>query len=191
MENRSLINKYAMRFGTYMGIFWIVKFAFFPLGFIVPLLEFLFLILTVMVPFVGYYFTRSYRDHGCGGGISFSHAWIFTTFLYMFTAMFTAVGHYIYFRFIDNGFIFNSYLGMLEEVGKAKVAGFGASLKQLEETVKLLGALSPIKLTMQMLSQNVIYGAILALPTAFFVKKRVSVPVENNQEDNNQEENKE
>lgn len=191
MENRSLINKYAMRFGTYMGIFWIVKFALFPLGFIIPLLEFLFFILTVMVPFVGYYFTRSYRDSACGGGISFSHAWIFTTFLYMFTAMFTAVGHYIYFRFIDNGFIFNSSMEILQSFGKAQIPKTGDIIKQIEEGINMFNTLSPIQFTMQKLSDNVMIGAILALPTAFFVKKRVSVPVENNQEDNNQEENKE
>lgn len=189
MENKNLLNKYAMQYGTCMGIFWIIKFAFFPLGFIIPFLEFFFLLLTILVPFVGYYFTRTYRDKCCNGSISFGHAWLFTTFLYMFTALLTSVGHYIYFRFIDNSFIVNSYLEMLKEVNKADMASLGSSFKQLEETVKMIGALSPIQMTMQLLSSNVIYGAILALPTAFFVKKRGYAPMINNQEDNNQEDN--
>lgn len=188
MENRSFMNKYAMQYGTYMGVFWIIKFAFFPLGFTIPFLEFLFLLLTMMVPFAGYYFVRTYRDRICGGGISFGHAWVFVTFMYMFAALLTAVGHYIYWGFIDNGFIANTYLGMLQEAGKTPIAGLGSSLKQFEETVKMLGALRPIEMTMQLLSQNVIYGALLALPIAFFVKKKAFVPIENTKEENNQEE---
>lgn len=197
MENRSFMNKYAMQYGTYMGIFWIIKFTLFPLGFTVPFLEFFFLLLTLLVPFVGYYFTKMYRDRICGGAITFGHAWVFATFMYMFSALLTAVGHFVYFRFMDNGFIVTSYLDMLHAVDKnqAASAGLGSSLKQFEETINTLGSLRPIEITMQLLSQNVIYGSLLALPTALFVKKRAAFPIDNSEEDskddNNQDENKE
>nr|WP_321379882.1 DUF4199 domain-containing protein [uncultured Bacteroides sp.] len=197
MENRSFMNKYAMQYGTYMGIFWIIKFTLFPLGLSVPFLEFFFLILTLLVPFVGYYFTKMYRDRICGGFINFGHAWVFATFMYMFSALLTAVGHFVYFRFMDNGFIVTSYLDMLHAAGKnqAVTAGLGSSLKQFEETINALGNLRPIEITIQLLSQNVIYGSLLALPTAFFVKKRAAFPIEDSEVDskdeNNQDENKE
>lgn len=188
MENRSFMNKYAMQYGSYMGIFWIVKFAFFPLGLTIPFLEFFFLILTILVPFVGYYLTRIYRDKVCGGGISFGHAWVFTAFMYMFAALLTSVGHYLYFRFIDNGFVASVYLEMIKQLEKSQSAGLGDSLKQIEETIKILGNLRPIEIIMQLLSQNVIYGAFIALPIAFFVKKKVLVTIEDSKEENNQEE---
>ena len=197
MENRSFMNKYAMQYGTYMGIFWVIKFTLFPLGFTVPFLEFFFLLLTLLVPFVGYYFTKMYRDRICGGSITFGHAWVFATFMYMFSALLTAVGHFVYFRFMDNGFIVTSYLDMLHAVDKnqAVTAGLGSSLKQFEETINALGNLRPIEITIQLLSQNVIYGSLLALPTALFVKKRAAFSMEDSEEDskddNNQDENKE
>jgi hypothetical protein len=197
MENRSFMNKYAMQYGTYMGIFWIIKFTLFPLGLSVPFLEFFFLILTLLVPFVGYYFTKMYRDRICGGFINFGHAWVFATFMYMFSALLTAVGHFVYFRFMDHGFIVTSYLDMLHAAGKnqAVTAGLGSSLKQFEETINALGNLRPIEITIQLLSQNVIYGSLLALPTALFVKKRAAFSMEDSEEDskddNNQDENKE
>lgn len=177
-----------MQYGSYMGIFWIVKFAFFPLGLTIPFLEFFFLILTILVPFVGYYLTRIYRDKVCGGGISFGHAWVFTAFMYMFAALLTSVGHYLYFRFIDNGFVASVYLEMIKQLEKSQSAGLGDSLKQIEETIKILGNLRPIEIIMQLLSQNVIYGAFIALPIAFFVKKKVLVTIEDSKEENNQEE---
>lgn len=103
-ENRGYMQRYAMLFGTYMGGFWILKFILFPVGLSVPFLLFLFMGLTLCVPFMGYYYARMYRNQVCGGGISFLHAWVFTVFMYMFAALLAAVAHYIYFRFIDHGY---------------------------------------------------------------------------------------
>ena len=105
-----------MHFGTYMGIYWILKFILFPLGFHIPFLSLLFLILTLSVPFIGYYYVRMYRDKICGGSIQFSHAVLFTIFLYMFASLLVAVAHYIYFQFIDHGFIINSYTQLWDEL---------------------------------------------------------------------------
>ena len=70
-ENRGYMQRYAMLFGTYMGGFWILKFILFPVGLSVPFLLFLFMGLTLCVPFMGYYYARMYRNQVCGGGISF------------------------------------------------------------------------------------------------------------------------
>lgn len=61
-ENRGYMQRYAMLFGTYMGGFWILKFILFPVGLSVPFLLFLFMGLTLCVPFMGYYYARMYRN---------------------------------------------------------------------------------------------------------------------------------
>lgn len=80
-----------MHFGTYMGIYWILKFILFPLGFHIPFLSLLFVILTLAVPFIGYHYVKMYRDKICGGSIQFSHAVLFTIFMYMFASLLVAV----------------------------------------------------------------------------------------------------
>jgi len=117
-ENRGYMQRYAMLFGTYMGGFWILKFILFPVGLSVPFLLFLFMGLTLCVPFMGYYYARMYRNQVCGGGISFLHAWIFTVFMYMFAALLAAVAHYIYFRFIDHGYVINTCETMVDACPK-------------------------------------------------------------------------
>lgn len=112
-----------MHFGTYMGVYWILKFILFPLGLSIPFLLFLFFGLTLGVPFMGYYYARTYRDKVCGGSIRFLQAWVFIVFMYMFAALLTAVAHYIYFRFIDHGFIVNTYMGMFDELSNKEVPG--------------------------------------------------------------------
>lgn len=171
-ENKGYLQRYAMLFGTYLGGFWILKFILFPLGVAEPFLFTLFLGLTLCVPFMAYYYTRMYRNIVCGGAIGFLHAWIFTVFMYMFAAMLTAVAHYIYFRYIDQGFILDTYEVMLSDPAYKSVPGAEAYINQMKEALSMARTLTPIEITMQLMSMNVFFGSLLAIPTALFAMKR-------------------
>lgn len=166
------MRRYAMVFGTYMGGYWILKFLFFPLGLMVPFLLFLFVGLTLCVPFMGYHYTKMYRNQVCGGNISFLRAWMFTVVMYIFAALLTAVAHYIYFRFIDHGFVINAYETMLNNFSRSDIPGMEAYVIQLKDVMTVMQTLTPIDITMQLVSQNVFYGSLLAIPTALFVMRR-------------------
>lgn len=175
-ESRSYLQKYAMHFGTYMGIYWILKFILFPLGLSIPFLLFLFVGLTLGVPFMGYYYARIFRDKVCGGSIKFLQAWVFTVFMYMFASLLAAVAHFIYFRFIDHGFIVQTYMTMLENMNNTNVPGMGAYIEQLRDVMDTISSLTPIDITLQLVSQNVFYGSLLAIPTALFVMRKPKSP---------------
>lgn len=160
-----------MHFGTYMGVYWILKFILFPLGFTIPFLSFLYVGLTLGVPFIGYHYAKMYRNKICGGFISFAHACLFTLFMYMFASLLVAVAHYVYFQFIDHGFIMNKYAELMEQVTTA-LPGMETEKEMLKNAMDSVQILSPIDITMQLLSSNVFFGSILAIPTALFVMKR-------------------
>ena len=172
IEQTKSLQEHAMRFGTAMGIFWIFKFIFLPLGFSMPFLQLLFIILTCFVPFLGYRYTRTYRDKYCGGEINFTRAYIFTIFMYFFAALLTSAGHFIYFNFIDNGFITDTYISQLETLKSNVTGDMETSVDQLIDTFNIVAALSPIQLTLQLIFQNIFYGSLLAIPTALLVMKR-------------------
>ena len=140
-----------------MTLFWIIKFTFLPLGFTIPLLQFLFVLLTCFVPILGYLYTRKFRDRYCGGSITFSRAFVFTVLMYFFAALLAAVAHYIYFRFLDNGFLAESYIGQLEAMKPAATEELKESIDQFIEGFSLISSLSPIQLTFQLISQNFMY----------------------------------
>ena len=84
------------------------------------------------------------------------------------------MGYFIYFRFIDGGFILNSLEEMVEE--------FLSSLPQLQreqmgaqmrELINAQRSLTPITIALQQMSQNLMLGAIMALLIAPFVKRNV------------------
>ncbi|WP_291529527.1 DUF4199 domain-containing protein [Bacteroides sp. UBA939] len=168
-ENKGYLQRYAMLSGTYLGGFWILKFILFPLGVTVPFFIFLFIGLTLCVPFVAYYYVRAYRNHVCNGSIGFLHAWIFTVFMYMFAALLASVAHYIYFRFVDQGFILNAYENLLNTFTDKTLPDMDKYIDSLKESLNVLRSLSPIDITMQLISKNVFYGTLLAIPTALMI----------------------
>lgn len=170
-ENRNYLQKYAMHFGTYMGIYWILKFVLFPLGFRIPFFSFLFIILTLAVPFIGYFYVKTYRDKVCGGGLSFLSAVIFTIFMYMFASLLVAVAHYVYFQFIDNGFIIESYTQLWNEL-MATSPSLISNKEIIEETIDTLRSLNPSNITLQLLSWDVFWGSLLSIPTGLMVMKK-------------------
>ena len=165
------IQEHAMRFGTYMGAFWIIKFILLPLGFQMPLLQLLFILCTVFVPILGYIYARRFRNLYCEGTISFFRAFLFVVCMYIFAAMLTAIGHYVYFQFIDQGYLFDMYRQQLNEVKAAAQGDLAKSIDQLMVAFDTVSALSPIQLTFQLITQNVFYGILLALPTGLVVMK--------------------
>lgn len=166
------MQRYAMLFGTYMGIFWILKFSLFPLGLRIPILSFLFIILTLCVPFIGYYYARLYRNQACNGVIGFGHAWLFTIFMYMFASLLAAVIHYIYFQFIDQGFILNTIEEQLSIIAHSGIPNIDESIKIYREAIEQTRSMTTIDITMQLISTNVFWGIILGIPTALFVTKK-------------------
>lgn len=173
-ENRSYIQRYAMLFGAYLGVYWIIGAAFFPLGLATPLLFLLFIAFVIGGPFVGYHYVKTYRKQVCGGYISFAHAWLFAMLMYVFASLLAAAAHYIYFRFIDGGYIINTYTELINGFFAQKnMADEMMSYKeQMEQALEQLSRLTPIDITMQIFSNNIFWGILLAIPTALFAMKK-------------------
>ena len=160
-----------MRYGTVMGIFWTLKFVLFPMGMQSPLLLMAFFLLTLIVPVAGFFLVRQYRDRECGGVLSFSRAFLFTSFMYLFAALFATIAHYVYFRYIDGGLIVNTYQDMLTQMEAIATADMKASLEQFQQALDIIAALSPLEISIQLITQNVFYCTLIALPTALLVKR--------------------
>ena len=162
----------AMKYGTIMGIFWTIKFVLFPLGMENPLLLMAFFLLTLIVPVVGFFLVRQYRDRECGGILNFSRAFLFTSFMYMFAALFATIAHYIYFRYMDNGMIVNTYQNMLTRMSAVATDDLKPSLEQFQEALDIIASLSPLEISIQLITQNIFYCTLIALPTALLVMRK-------------------
>lgn len=180
-EQSAMIN-YAMNFGVVMGAYNIVKFCLFPLSLHSTMAALLFLGLTLVVPFLVFQLAKRYRDQYCGGQIDFTRALTFSVLTMAFGALLASVAHYVYFAFIDGGAMVGALaqsieqlqgvdLSTLEEVDADAVAQYGQYVEAMQQTAQQLQAMSPIEMTMGMLSNNFSWSLILSLPIALFVKK--------------------
>lgn len=175
---RDYIQPYAMFTGTFLGGFWILKFIFFPLGLSHSFLLFVFLGLTLCAPFMGYRLTRMFRDNLCQGSISFGRAWLFHQMMYLFAAMLVAVAHFVYFRFIDQGFVIAAYQSQLDVLAQSPVAELRDYAAAYGKMLDQARRLTPIDITLQMISSNVMAGAFIGIPVALLVrrKKKTDLP---------------
>ncbi len=175
IEKKPSLQEGAMRYGTAMGIFWTIKFILFPMGMKMPLLLMLFFFLTLAVPILGYQFARKYRDRECGGIISYSRAFLFTAFMYMFATLFATIIHYVYFRYIDNGLIVNTYHDMLNQLSAGATGELETSINQIREALNVIAQLTPVEISLQLISQNLFYCTIIAAFTAMFVMRNPKI----------------
>lgn len=170
-ERPITLQEYAMRFGTYMGLFWIFKFIFLPAGFSVPILQLLFFVMTCFVPFLGLIYTRRYREVYCEGYLPFGRAFLFSVSMYLFASLLTAAAHYIYFRYIDRGYLITEYTAQLNALKETASEELKATIEQVDGALTVISSLSPLEMTFQLLSQNFFCGLFLSLPTALFAMR--------------------
>ena len=118
--------------------------------------------LTFCVPFIAYYLTKRYKQD-IGGNISFFHAWRFGTMLYFFAALIVSIEHFIFFQFIASPDFIPNTIQSMTEILKNNQADTEIinSIKQLH--------LSPIRIVIQLIFNNVFYGIILSIPVAAIV----------------------
>lgn len=171
-ENKTILRNTAMQYGTIMGLFWMAKFSLVPLGIRNPSLHVLFFILTLCVPFIGYYFARSFRVKECNNMLSYKRSVIFLILMYFYASLLVAVAHYIYFHFFDKGALMEFYKSSLIELKSTATGQVIDSINQIETTLDTFVTMSPLDLTFYFLSNNLFYCFIIAVITAFFVMRR-------------------
>lgn len=167
---KTTTRQYAMQLGTYMGVFWVLKFMLFPMGLTTTFLMMLFFGLTLCVPFMGYRYARLFRDQVCSGQISFLRALGFTVLMYVFASLLAAVCHYIYFAFLDGGYVLDTIESALQHVEAQGVEGTETYISAISEALALARLMTPVDIVMQLLWQNVFYCTLLSLPTALLVQ---------------------
>ncbi len=185
-QQPSLIN-IAMNMGAVVGVYYIAKFCLFPLSLHSTLAAMLFLGLTLMVPFLVYRLTKLYRDRYMDGYIDFTQALVFVLLIMGFRSLLTAAAHYIYFAYIDRGMMVGALeqsiaqlsaidLSTLEGVEGVEAientkAQFDQYIGMMRTTAAQLMAMTPIDMTLGMLSNNVSWAIAVALPVALFVRR--------------------
>jgi ABC-type lipoprotein release transport system permease subunit len=128
-------------------------------------------VLTLAVPFIGYRFVAMFRDKACGGFIGFAQACLFLLSMYLFASLLASVAHYIYFAFIDNGFMAAKMTAIINAAMQVSPVS-EEDRATLDEALKEFAALTPADFTLQYLSSDIVFCSLLSVPTALLAVRR-------------------
>jgi hypothetical protein len=158
MENKGLLLKSAMFYGLLLGVFWIVKYLFFIWGVTHPSVSVVYWALTPLTIVFAYIFTKVYKIL-IGGWISFFHAWQFGVLLYFFAAVIVSLLHYIFYTYLAPA-------GYLTDVIDMTMKMVKELNPQTEEAILKMPVITPIRMAIQGIFNNLLYGILLSLPVA-------------------------
>ena len=82
------------------------------------------------------------------------------------------MAHYVYFRFIDQGFMLDTLRQMLDTLTAENMPGMEEYIKQMKANIETMGTLTPTDITLSMVSSNIYYCALLSIPTALIAMRR-------------------
>lgn len=165
------LKAYARVDGALLTLVWVASFACYIIGMETPVLMVLGLIIAVWSVFFTWKRTRKFRDEALGGTISFRRAYGHAILTFFYAAILFAIAQYIYFAFIDGGYILAHVRAMATSEGYSLVLSQYGMKEMLEENIAAMGALRPIDYAINYLSVNICVGLVLGLPIATVCRK--------------------
>lgn len=166
------ITAYARIDGAIMAAIWVVSFACFIGNFYNPMLGLAFFITGASSLVVGVMRLKGFRDNVLNGIISFRRSYAYSLMTYMNAALLFALVQFLYFKFLDKGFLMTQYLKMAETKEFTDMMRvYGLTAADLKFAMENIAALRPIEVALQFFTSNVLLGIFISLPVALVIKR--------------------
>lgn len=162
------LRAFSAQYGAIVGGVWIVSFALFIMGLSDMLSASTSMLTGLLSVVVAGLLIRSFSLSVAP--LRFFHAWRMALYIFFYASLLMAVGQYVYFRWLDHGFLVNTYIEMLgrpEAQAMLQNMLVGESVEEAREEVeRVLAALTPIEMTWQFLLYNLVLSFFLSFPAA-------------------------
>ncbi len=162
-------NKHAMTYGLLMGVVFSINFYLST----VPAISFLQYLIFIVVLVLSYRFATNCRDKVCGGLMSYGSALFYIVQLFSYAALIVALFKYIFYTLLSPNYLnglMELYLQVLDESGLSDTMFGDTPMVEMFEKV-----VTPLNLSLQSIWINILYGLIVGLIMAAFVKKEKSI----------------
>lgn len=129
-------------------------------------------ILAIITPLFVAWRLRIFREYALGGIISMRRAYGYSAYTFVYASLVFAIVQYLYFKFLDHG----TFMQMIDSSLTAITAIYrqaGVSTAELTATADSMRTLTPINWAFIFMMQNVCIGAMLSLPIAAVMARRM------------------
>ena len=165
------LKAYARQDGFFLALLWTASFACYILGVTNHIMEMLALGLAITTPFFVVGRLRKFRDEGREGLISFGRSYAYTIFVFFYGAVLLAVVQFLYFAYMDNGYLLSNFSKMLStEEGRALVTQYGMT-QMVEEGLAEMASIRPIDYALNILTMNIMIGFVLGIPIGLVMQR--------------------
>lgn len=157
--------------GARLALLWVASFTCYIVGISNPLYGMVALVLMVITPFFVSRRLMKFRDEGLGGIISFGRGWGYSLYTFFYASILLALAQYVYFAYIDQGYLMQSFSQALTSAEARQMIEQYGMQQTIEESLEQFGQMRPIDYVLNILTVNIMIGAVLGLPIAAFIKK--------------------
>ncbi len=166
-------NAFARVDGLWVGLVWVGSFACIVYGMTSSLTGLMGTIAAIVSPFYAGKRLMKYRDEVIGGSISFLRAMGYYISIFLYASLILALAQYVYFAFIDQGFMANTIDNIMSAPEAKKALDlYGFSQKDIDMSINLLRSINPLEFAINVLSNNIILGFILSIPAGLILKRQ-------------------
>ena len=175
-EEYKQLKAFARQDGALLSLLWIGAMACYIQGLTSPMLAMMAIVLIIASPFYAANRLRHFRDEARKGIISFMRAYGYTVFTYFYGGLLMAMAVFLYFHFMDNGYLLGTLSDMLNsEEGRQMVKIYGMA-DQMKQGMAELAQMRPIDYALNMLTVIITTGFILGVPTAAIMQRQTARP---------------
>lgn len=169
------LKAFARQDGALLSLLWIGAFICYVQGLTSPLMGMAALVLLVVSPFYAANRLRHFRDEARGGIISFLRAYGYTVLMFFYAGLLLAAVLFVYFAFIDNGYLLGKFGEMIHSPEGSKALSVYGMKEQIEQGLRDLADMRPIDFALNMLTVNITTGFFLGLPIAALMQRQEKV----------------
>ena len=156
--------------GARLGMMWVVSFALFIGRFTLPLCGILWMTTMVATPFIVAKLTNAYSLQTPEKHISYFMAFTHSTLTVFNASLILAIAQWVYFQYIDHGFLINTYAAILTDKANAPaIKAMGYSKEMVSQLLDAIRALRPIDIALQMMWFNMVSGLLISITTSLYV----------------------
>ena len=157
-----------------LSLLWIGSFACYIKGLSSPTLAFAALLLMTLSPFFAASRLRHFRDYAREGFITFKRGYAYTVMSFFYAGLLMAAAIYVYFEFMDNGYLLSVYSSVMDSEEGKRVLEMSGMKEQMMQGLQDLYNMRPIDFSVNILTAIIFTGFVLGLPIAALLQRKVT-----------------
>lgn len=168
-----VFQQYASFHGLLVGVIWLCAFFFSIYGVSVPGLGLLGDVCVVAAPIAGFFKAKKYRNTVLQGEMTFGNALYYLFSVFMYATILLAAGQFIYFMYLDQGFLYNTYKDILAQPAYQQMLSSMADKQQVSQALEQFreATYRPITLVFGFMGFHLVISFILSFFCALFLKR--------------------